>query len=157
MCLAVRSARRQLTLGEAERVRCGSPDRSAYSYTLHLRKVDSISARSHIHIHPDLAEIFTHTYIHTYTVLVDNLPTSAIARPAAQPNLLQQQVLTYIHTYLHTYSHVFMHIYIQKVSVGRKVLQSLSGNVIQLFNDVSKDLKSSTEFLDVSLRQGSCI
>ena len=41
--------------------------------------------------------------------------------------------------------------------MGRKVLQSLSGNAIQLFNDVSKDLKSLTEFLDVSLRHGSCI
>ena len=39
----------------------------------------------------------------------------------------------------------------------RKLLQSLSGNAIQVFNDVSKDLKSLSEFLDVSLRQGSCI
>ena len=36
-----------------------------HSEIIRLGEVDSISVRSHIHIHPDLAEIFTHTCMHS--------------------------------------------------------------------------------------------
>ncbi len=105
---------------------------------------------------------YIRTYIHSasgqssdygYSESLSSSDSISYTRPAAQPNLLQQQVLIYIRTS----SHTFIHAYIQKVSVVRKVLRSLSDNAIQLFNDVSKDLKPMIEILDVSLRHGLCI
>ena len=78
------------------------------------------------HIHPDLAEIFTHTYIHTYIHSAsghssdfgysESMSSSdfiSYTRPAAQPNPLQQQVHTYIiHTYMHTFIHTYIRTYI---------------------------------------------
>ncbi len=81
-----------------------------HSEIIRLTEVESISTRSHIHIHPDLAEIFTHSYIHTFIHSVsgqssdygysESLSSISYTRPAAQPNPLQQQVHTFIHTYI---------------------------------------------------------